>query len=165
MLERIVIINMWRSSEYPDEDRFHMYKIVDSVWAGECVFLLGCAQLRDADGNRIVDRVCNCGHKALWATAEPDGPLHCHIEHCFVDPHFRRRRISMEFMYELERRWPGLTSSPRADDGPAAYDHGWATMRAKIMASGDPHVGRADLPPYTPCEPFDVRVPTFALSG
>ncbi|HEY1600769.1 MAG TPA: hypothetical protein VGG64_14265 [Pirellulales bacterium] len=164
MLERIVIINMWRSSEYPDEDRFTMYKIVESVWAGEVVFLLGCAQLRDADGNRIVDAECNCGKHDLWATANPDGPLHCHIETAIVNPYFRRRRIGMEFMYELERRWPGVTATPRHQDGPEAYDRGWASLKDQIMATGDPHVGRADLAVYVPCEPSRVLTPTLDLS-
>ena len=77
------------------------------------------------------------------------GPV-CEVLTGVVNESHRRRRFGHEIMFELERRWPGVTTVPPTLNETVASTAHWFANRAAIMAAGDPHLGRADLPPYVP---------------
>ncbi len=71
----------------------------------------------------------------------------------------RRLRTCAEMMYELERRWPGVTTKPPTGFASDFLDY-WFAHREAILAAG-PHAGRDDLPPYVP----SVLPERFSSSG
>jgi len=78
----------------------------------------------------------------------------CHVQYAEIAPEHRRRRFGHEMMYELERRWPGVTCSPARDGGEHSIPS-WFALRDEIMRTDNPHVGRDDLPAYTPMKATD----------
>jgi hypothetical protein len=73
----------------------------------------------------------------------------CTVLGAKVHPDHRRMRIGHEMMFELERRWPGVTTAqPQNIASQSVPD--WHAQKAEIMRTGNPHLGRDDLPPYLP---------------
>src|SRR5437868_13359493 len=73
----------------------------------------------------------------LHCLVEPTG--HAHVQYAEIAPEFRRQRFGHEMMFELERRWPGVTTSAARDEGEHSIPS-WYARRDEIMRSGNPHV-------------------------
>lgn len=153
-MENIVVVNCGRMNpRLPQEDAIFVYKTIDETAVGFITAYLGCRCLRDDRGQPIAAASdCPCGVPA----ANQDfvdhtlctGGLRCHVDVAHVHPDHRRHRFGHEMMYELERRWPGVTTSQPVA-GNKSVDS-WYALREEIMRTGNPHIGRDDLPPYTP---------------
>lgn len=85
--------------------------------------------------------------------AQVIGRLWCHfaagnvsVEFAFVEEPQRRRRVGHAMMYELERIYPGLTTSEAQGIGQSSIPS-WFFLRERIMQEG-PYAGRPDLGPY-----------------
>lgn len=85
----------------------------------------------------------------------------CQVLGAKVEPDFRRLRYGHEMMFELERRWPGVTTAPPQNIAASSVPD-WHAQKAEIMRTGDPHLGRSDLPAYVPTQLPDRIIPAPA---
>ncbi|HVU85940.1 MAG TPA: GNAT family N-acetyltransferase [Pirellulales bacterium] len=104
------------------------------------------------DSRPVRPREPNLFAEAL-AEGQVIGRLWCHhaegrvsVEYAYVEEAYRRRRVGHALMYELERRYPGLTTSEAQGIGCSSIPS-WFFLRARIMAEG-PYAGRPDLGEY-----------------